>query len=173
MRRLPRPANRLSAWFDAKSVHVAFEIGLLFKGLFALGEIAAGICAYVATRRILLEFARAVTKAELTEDPRDFVANHLLNAARHLSVSNRHFAAFYLSGHGALKLVLVIGILRRLRGAYPAAIAVFGAFIVYQLYRYGITHSIWLLLITAFDVVVLALICIEYRRYRSDRNFTD
>ena len=166
MRRLLRSANRLLARFDAKSVHVAFEVGLAFKGAFALGEIAAGICAYVATRRFLLEFARDATKAELTEDHRDFVATHLLNAARHLSVSSQHFAAVYLCGHGALKLLLVIGLWRRLRGAYPAAIAVFGAFIVYQLYRYGFTHSIWLLLATAFDVVVLALTCVEYRHHR-------
>lgn len=40
--------------------------------------------------------------------------------------------------------------------------AVFGLFIVYQVYRFSATHSLWLLLITAVDVLVICLSWHEY-----------
>ncbi|HJU71099.1 MAG TPA: DUF2127 domain-containing protein [Paucimonas sp.] len=46
-----------------------------------------------------------------------------------------------------------MGLWRKKRGCYPAAITVFGLFILYQAYRYGFTHSLSLLPITALDLV--------------------
>lgn len=149
--------------FDENNVHVAFEICLTLKGAFALAEIAASIFAYVVTTQFLLDLVHAVTRTELTEDPRDFVANYLLHAAQDMSVSSQHFAAFYLFSHGAIKLWLIIGLWREKLGYYPAAIAVFGLFILYQIYRYSFTHSLSLLLITALDVVVIGLTWFEYQ----------
>ena len=101
----------------------------------------------------------------LTEDPRDFVANYLLHAAQGLSASSQHFTAFYLFSHGVVKFWLIIGLWQKKLG-YPAAIAVFGLFILYQLYRYSFTHSLLLLLITALDVAVIGLTCLEYQHLR-------
>ncbi len=151
---------------DEKNVHVAFEISLALKGAFALVEIVAGIFAYFVTRQFLLDVMHAITQTELTEDPRDFVANYLLHAAQGLSVSSQYFTAFYLLSHGVIKLWLIIGLWRKKRGYYPVAIAVFGLFILYQVYRYSFTHSLSLLLITALDVVVIGLTWFEYRHLR-------
>ena len=152
--------------FDDKKVHVAFEISLFFKGAFALAEIAASIFAYFVTTQFLLDLTNAMTRTELTEDPRDFIANNLLHAAQGLSVSSQHFAAFYLLSHGVIKFWLIMGLWRKKLAYYPAAIAVFGLFIIYQLYRYSFTHSLALLLITAMDVVVIGLTWVEYRHLR-------
>jgi uncharacterized membrane protein len=46
------------------------------------------------------------------------------------------------------------------------ALVVFGLFIVYQLYRYTHTHSIWLLAITGLDIVVIMLTWYEFRHLR-------
>jgi uncharacterized membrane protein len=43
---------------------------------------------------------------------------------------------------------------------------VFGAFIAYQLYRYSYTHEIALILLTVFDLFVIALAWHEYRLLR-------
>jgi uncharacterized membrane protein len=110
---------------------------------------------------------QAVTQTELTEDPRDFVANYLLHATQNLSVSSQHFAAFYLLSHGIIKLWLIIGLWRGKLAYYPAAIAVFGLFILYQMYRYSFTQS--LLLITVLDGVVIWLTWSEYRNLRRGR----
>ena len=152
--------------FDERYVHVAFEISLTLKGAFALAEIATSIFAYFVSRQFLIELVHAITRAELTEDPRDFVANYLFHAAQDLSVSSQHFTAFYLFSHGIIKLWLIIGLWKEKLEYYSAAIAVFGMFILYQVYRYSFTHSPLLLLITALDAIVIGLTWIEYQNLR-------
>jgi uncharacterized membrane protein len=112
---------------------------------------------------------QTITRTELTEDPRDFVANQLLHAAQGMSVSGQRFAAFYLLGHGVVKLWLIIGLWRERLAYHPIAIGVFGLFIVYQMYRYSFTRSVLLLLITLVDVVVIWLVWMEYRNLRQIR----
>lgn len=156
-------ADGMRKLFNEKNLHAAFKAGMAFKGMFSMAEIAAGIFAYFATRQFVVNFTRFMTRAELSEDPRDFIANHLLHAAQGMSPSGRHFAALYLLSHGALKLWLIAGLWRGKPAYYPVAIAVFGLFIVYQLYRYGLTHSPLLLFITALDFAVIGLTWVEYR----------
>lgn len=143
--------------FDEKNVHVAFEISLTIKGAFALAEIVAGIFAYVVTTQFVLDFVDAITRTELTEDHQDFVANYLLHAAQGLSVSSKHFAAFYLLTHGVVKLWLIVGLWCKKLGYYFATIVIFSLFIIYQVYRYSFTHSMTLLLITILDVFIIGL----------------
>lgn len=95
------------------------------------------------------------------------MANYFLHAAQSLSVSTQHFAALYLVSHGAIKLWLIIGLLRKRLWYYPTALVVFGFFITYQLYRFSFTHSPSLLFITAVDVVVIVLTWHEYRYLRT------
>lgn len=129
---------------------------------------------YFVTQKFLLDVANAVTRAELTEDPHDFIANHLLHGAQNLSIDGQNFAALYLLSHGIVKFWLIVGLWRRKLGYYPIAIAVFGLFIGYQLYRYSFTHSLSLLLITALDFAVIGLTWLEYSHLRREIiNWTD
>lgn len=153
----------LKKLLDENIVHVAFELSLALKGTFALVEIATGIFAYFVTRDFLLDLVQGIVRTELTEDPRDFVANYLIHASQGLSVTTQHFTAFYLFSHGVIKLWLIIGLWRKKPVYYPAAIVVFSLFILYQLYRYSFTHSLSLLLITVLDVFVIGLTWIEYK----------
>lgn len=151
---------------DEKNIHLAFEISLLLKGLLALGQIVGGIIASFVTRDFLLKTVSVLTQEELGEDPRDLIANYLLHSAQNLSISTQVFVALYLLIHGTIKLWLIIGLLRQKLWYYPTAIVVFGLFIVYQLYRFSFTHSVWLLLITVVDVIVIALTWHEYKYLR-------
>jgi uncharacterized membrane protein len=151
---------------EERNIYIAFEASLLLKGLFALFETIGGILAYFVTQEFLLNLVQTVTQQELAEDPRDLVANYLMHQAEHLSVSAQHFAALYLLSHGVIKLALIVGLLQKKLWCYPAAIVVFGLFILYQLYLYSFTHSVSLLLITAFDIVIVGLTWHEYRYLR-------
>ena len=82
-------------------------------------------------------------------------------------MSTRNFTAVYLLSHGVIKLGLIIGLLRERLGSYPVATAIFGLFIVYQLFRFSLTHSLWLVVITAVDVLVIGLTWHEYRYLRA------
>ena len=156
--------------FEEKTLHLAFEIALAFKGLFSLLEILSGIFAYFVTQQFLLKVVLALTQEELTEDPRDFVAHYLLKAAQNFSISTQHFTSYYLLSHGIIKMLLVAGLWREKLWSYPLAMLAFALFIFYQLFRFSFTHSIWLLALTLLDFVVIWLTWHEYRylkRYHS------
>lgn len=159
----------LKQFLDEKKLHLAFEVSLWFKAAFALLEIVAGIATYFVSQQFFLTLVTWVTREEFAEDPHDLVANFLLHSVQHLSVGTQKFAAVYLLAHGVIKLWLIIGLLRERLWYYPVSMAVFGMFIIYQLYRFSFTHSIWLLLVTALDGVILALTWHEYRYLRNAR----
>jgi uncharacterized membrane protein len=147
---------------NEQRIHLVFEVSLFVKGAFALLEIIGGFLAYLVPKQFVLGLVAVLTQRELAEDPRDLVANYLLHAAQNLSIGTQHFAALYLLSHGAIKLWLIVGLLRERLWYYPSALMVFGLFVVYQLYRFSFTHSAFLLLITAVDVVVIVLTWHEY-----------
>ncbi|MFT0167726.1 DUF2127 domain-containing protein [Paraburkholderia mimosarum] len=159
----------LNRFLDEKKLRLAFEVSLWFKAAFALSEIVAGIATYFVSQQRFLTLVIWVTREEFAEDPHDLVANFLLHSVQHLSVGTQKFAAIYLLAHGVIKLWLIIGLLRERLWYYPVSMAVFGLFIIYQLYRFSFTHSIWLLLVTALDGVILALTWHEYRYRRNAR----
>ncbi|MGH3786695.1 MAG: DUF2127 domain-containing protein [Pseudonocardiaceae bacterium] len=75
----------------------------------------------------------------------------------------------YLGLHGVVKLALVAVLLRRWLPAYPIAVVVLGAFVVYELYRATRTGSMLLPLLAALDIAIIVVIVREYRLLRRER----
>ncbi|TPE53770.1 DUF2127 domain-containing protein [Amaricoccus solimangrovi] len=144
-------------------IHQTFEVSILLKGAHALIEIVGGLFFYLVSTATILSWVNLLTREELTEDPRDFVATHLLGAAQSLTGATENFYAFYLISHGAIKIALVLGLLREKPLAYPLSLAALGVFILYQLYRYSYTHAPALIVLTVFDLVVCWLVWHEWR----------
>jgi uncharacterized membrane protein len=140
-----------------------FKISITLKGLDGLLEIIGGIALLVVTPNTIDRIVKALTQHELSEDPHDFIARHLLRSAGGLTHSTTLFAAIYLLSHGIAKVVLVVALFRDQLWAYPATIALLGAFIVYQLYRLALGFSIGIFLLTLFDAFVAWLTWREYR----------
>ena len=143
-----------------------FDISLWIKGVFAFVEILGGIAAFFVTKEALVSFTLWVFRDELVDDPHDALANFFLHSAQSVSLSAQDFTGIYLLSHGAVKLWLIVGLLRKRLWYYPVAIIVFGLFILYQMYRYSFTHSAWLLVLTALDLIVIGLTWHEYRYLR-------
>ena len=149
-----------------RRIHQLFEVSVLLKGAHALIECVGGVVlAFVSTAQIVALVQR-VTQDELVEQPHDFIASHLLAWAQGFSVQTQHFYAFYLLSHGLVKIALVAGLLARRLWAYPASLVVLAGFIGYQLYRYTFTHSVGLIALTAFDLLVMWLVWHEYQLLR-------
>ncbi|HLZ46642.1 MAG TPA: DUF2127 domain-containing protein [Gemmatimonadales bacterium] len=146
-------------------IHAAFAIGVILKGLNGLIELIAGTLLLLFPPSAIQRFVVGLTHDELSKDPRDFVASHLL-AAAHLSKNAQLFGAIYLLSHGLIKGLLVYALLRRKLWAYPWAIGVFAAFAVYQTYRYYVRPSAWLIALTVLDLFVIALTWAEWHRLR-------
>jgi uncharacterized membrane protein len=147
-------------------IHQVFVVGVLLKGAHALVECVGGIALALVPTGAIVGLVNALTQEELVEDPQDFVATHLRSLAEHFSVSSEHFYAFYLLSHGVVKIFLVAGLLHNKLWAYPASLVVMALFIVYQLYRYSYTAAVGLIVLSGFDLAVMALIWHEYRLMR-------
>ncbi|TPL07843.1 DUF2127 domain-containing protein [Mesorhizobium sp. B2-4-14] len=151
---------------NEQRVHQIFEVSLLLKGAHALVECVGGLLLAFVSTSTIVSLVNRLTQEELTEDPNDFIASHLMHAASHFSVGTQHFYAFYLLSHGLIKIALVVGLLRGKLWAYPASLVALLLFIVYQLYRFSYTHSAGLIVLTLFDLIVIWLIWHEYRLVR-------
>jgi uncharacterized membrane protein len=143
-------------------IHRLFQVGVLLKGAHALIECGSGIALALVSTNSIAHLVGALTQHELSRHPKDFIATHLVAWAQNFSVDTKHFYAYYLLTHGIVKLLLVIGLLKNRLWSYPASLAVFGLFIAYQLYRFSYTHGAGLLVLTAFDILVMGLIWREY-----------
>lgn len=159
----------IMGFLTQNKLHLFFALSLWFKAILAIPEVVAGIAAFVVSHRTLLTCLLWITTNGFGEDPRDFLAALFLRALQHVSVGEQRFVAVYLLGHGAIKLWLIAGLLREKLWYFPVSLSVFSLLIAYQLYRYTSTHTIWLLLITGLDLVVIALTWHEYRELRANK----
>ncbi len=150
----------------ARLRELLFRLSVLLKGIDALLEILGAVALWLVSPGFIASTVHFLTQDEIAEDPHDLVANALRHAAARFSLSSEHFMALYLLAHGIIKIALVAALLRNRLWAYPVAIFVFTAFIAYQLYRFSLTGGFGLILLTLFDLFLIALIWLEYRAQR-------
>jgi uncharacterized membrane protein len=153
----------LKNFLKEKNIHRVFEIALISKAIHAFIEILSSIFLYFVNQDFVSNLVLLITHEELSEDPKDFIAHYLIKSAEGLSITSQHFAAFYLLSHGIIKIVLITELLRKRLWAYPASIVIFSLFIIYQLYRFTFTHSLWLIFFTVLDALIIWLTVHEYR----------
>lgn len=148
-----------------KLQHGTFRVGITFKGLDGLLESIAGAVLLVnpaALRNISLN---VWTMGPFHHHPH----NLSKRLAEQVAATDPVFASFYLLTHGLVKIVLAIALWMNRLWAYPAAIAVFGLFVVYQVFKLERMYSIGLLLLTISDVLIIWLTLLEYRDQRRAR----
>lgn len=148
------------------NTHFLFVVSLVLKGLYAFFESAAGIAVLFVSKNAFIKIVGLLAREELTEDPKDIIANYFIALAQGYSASFRIFASVYLLIHGIAKLFLIYGLLKKKMFAYPAAIIVFSLFIVYQVYAFSIKASIGLAVLTVLDIFVIILTWLEYKNIR-------
>jgi uncharacterized membrane protein len=119
----------------SRTLDDTFKVSVTLKGIDGALEIVGGAVLLFVRPTTLDQLARSLTQHELAQDPHDFLARHVLHSAGQLTHGSTLFAAVYLLSHGVAKVVLVVALLRDQLWAYPATIALLGAFIAYQLYR--------------------------------------
>ena len=153
----------------ARFIYISFLVGTIAKGVDGVLEIIGGVFVLFVNPVLLNKGIRFIFAHELSEDPRDKLVNYLLKTARDFSLSAQIFSSIYLISHGAIKVVLIVALLKRKLWAYPSAIAVFSLFILYQLYRYTLTHSILLIFLSVLDVFVIVFTWLEYNSVKKYR----
>lgn len=149
-----------------------FEVGIILKGLDGVLEVLGGLLLVLVSPAAIDRIVTTLTQHELSEDPHDLIATHLLKTAHGLTGSAVRFGAAYLLSHGLVKIVLVVALLRNRLWAYPWMIAFLVAFIIYQGYRLTFKPSFGLAALTAFDIFIAWLTWREYRRQLASRGAT-
>src|SRR5665213_4516183 len=134
-------------------------------------EVLGGLLLLVATSDSIHSVVWTLTEHEISEDPTDTIASLLRHATDTLSLDTRMFASVYLVFHGAIKLWLVVSLLRGLKWAFPVALGFLGAFTAYQLYRFAHTHSIALLVFSVVDLFIMGMVWREYAVRRNTGAF--
>lgn len=146
----------------------AFAIGVALKAIDAVSELIGGLWLLFVSPEQLQDWAGIIFAPELREDPRDFIATHVLHWTAHFQHGAVVFAAVYLLSHGLAKLVVVVEIVRGKSWAYPGLIILTALFVAYQIYHMARTGvSLGYLVLTAFDLMIIALTVAEYARLRT------
>ncbi len=153
----------------SRFVHISFEVGIVMKGIDGVLEALGALLLSFLSPEQINRVITLLTQHELSRDPNDFIAGHLLSAAQGFSGGTKTFAILYLFSHGVLKIGLVWALLRSQLWAYPTAIGVFIAFGAYQIYRYVLSASPAMVVLTVLDVLVIWLTWAEYRRLKGER----
>src|SRR6266404_2415578 len=117
----PTKGTLLSSSTKEKNIHELFKISILLKGLHALLELVGGLFLLFVSTGTIARILTWLTRNELIEDPHDITARFLLHAGQQL-LSGKQFASLYLLSHGAIKIGLVIGLLKNRLWAYPASL---------------------------------------------------
>ncbi|SMC21524.1 Uncharacterized membrane protein [Clostridium acidisoli DSM 12555] len=148
--------------------HKSFKIGILVKGIDSVLEMIGGILLIFLNPNRLNKLVTLLTQHELSEDPKDVVANFIIKLSSHFSLSGQYFGIFYLMSHGIIKLILVVMLWKRKIWAYPLTVVSLILFILYQIYRCTIMYSTGLVLLTIFDIVMIILTLIEYKSIKDN-----
>ena len=139
------------------TTHRLFILTILGKGLLGLIQIATAIALYFGALAQLPRIAQWLVAHELTEDPNDFLASHIMSWASIVPTSNSTFFMLYFAAHGVLHVSVVGMLLSGARWANHAAITVLGIFVVYQVFEWFSIGGKMLLVLTAIDLAVIYL----------------
>jgi uncharacterized membrane protein len=150
-----------------------FVIAVTIKGIDGGLQFLGALMLLVIPPTLITGAANTLVTRDLLGDPNGTLATHLSSAADNFANgSTRWFAIGYLFAHGVVKLGLVWALVKRVMVAFPIAVLVLAAFVVYEVWRAVRTHSVALPIFAALDVVIIVLVIREYLKLRRERAAT-
>ncbi|MBZ3935521.1 DUF2127 domain-containing protein [Methanimicrococcus blatticola] len=175
--RLQELKNRFKNLLSGDIYHIGFEIGILLKGLNGVFQIVGGVLMLFMSPARVQEIMVWLAQSEWAEEPTDSIVKIIIGLSQNFSIDLQNFFILYLLSHGIAKSFIVYALLKRKLWAYPLSMMLLIAFIIYQIYKYTITPSVFLILLTIFDILMIVLTYIEYtrvkKRQRSEIKFNE
>ena len=143
--------------------HDLFDAVVVLKGLNGLAEIASGGVLLLIKTGTIMEWVQWITRSELLQDPHDLLATHLEHWASTFGHDAQVFAGLYLLAHGIVKVTITILLFKEKTWAFPLAIFLFSALVMFSLHRLSINWSWALAGFVVFDLFTIAVIANEWR----------
>lgn len=158
--------KRLKTLLSGDIYHIGFEIGILLKGINGILQIAGGFLMLFMNPARVQEIMVWLAQSEWAEEPTDSIVKIIIELSQNFSIDLQNFFILYLLSHGIAKSFIVYALLKRKLWAYPLSMLLLIAFILYQIYKYTVTPSVFLILLTLFDILMIVLTYIEYTRVK-------
>lgn len=149
-----------------KKDKLLFQVSVLAKAFDGAVQLMLAAVFYLFNYSTLTIAARRIFQEEIAENPDAFIWTFAERAFQDFTAHSQYFWATLLFVHGAIKTILVIGLLRDKRWAYPASIGAFGGFMAYQLFELSQRFSTFLSLVTLVDAIVVLVIFLEYQKVK-------
>ncbi len=147
-----------------------FNLGIIIKAINGLWETITGFLFLFLSKATFSYWFYAVAQNELLEDPNDRLINFLTHSFQNFSINTKTFVAIFLLASGILNIFLVIQLLRKKYWAYLATIWIMLVFMIYQVFRIYIHHSLVLTIITIYDAIFIVVIWHEYKNHKELKN---
>jgi uncharacterized membrane protein len=161
--------NSKSKWFHPRTLlDKTYEIGILIKGFDGAMELLGALLLLVVPGRVINSLTHWLVDTELNHDPRDFIATHVLHFGTHLAQGHNTFAVLFLLTHGAVKVGLVLALLRQKHWAYPLALIALIAFLVYQVYLLVTQTTFGMAFLTVLDTIIIWLVWREWQKVKAE-----
>ncbi len=145
-----------------KEIHQLFDFTLIVKGIHALFEIVGGCVLFFTSPERVIRFIDFFVYNERTEDPRGFLSHYFISLTQDFSASSKAFIVFYLLSHGIINSAVLYGLWKEKLWSYPFSLITLVGSIIYQVYRYTHTHSVWLIALSILDIILIFLVRHEY-----------
>jgi len=148
---------------NKKLTNNLFKISLAIKCFESILEIIGGILLLILKQESIGNIVKLIFQHELLQDPKDFIGNLLISLSSNLSVGIQYFLAMYFLINGFVKLGLIYGLWRKKLWTYLVAEVFFSIMLIYEIYKFTSTYSIYLLLLIFIDIAVIILIWVRYK----------
>ena len=163
----PRPLiQTIKNQLSGDVYHIGFEIGLFFKGLNGLLQIFGGALMLFMSPERVRAIMKWLAQSGRAEEPTGAIVDFIIELSRNFSIDLQYFFVLYLLSHGIAKTFIIYALLKGKLWAYPLSIALLVAFIIYQIYKYTVMPSLFLIILTIFDILMIGLTYIEYTRVK-------
>ncbi|PIN93228.1 hypothetical protein COU54_03830 [Candidatus Pacearchaeota archaeon CG10_big_fil_rev_8_21_14_0_10_31_24] len=154
-----------------KIVHNFFKIVVTLKFIHAIIELLLGTALLLLTHKFISEIIVILVKERFVGDPDFFISQYISQFGIDFSLSIKLFFAVYLIIHGLVNISMVYGVIKKPSLAYPISLIVFIGFLIYQIYDYIFTGSLWMLGIIIFDILFIILLFYEYGVHLKTHSF--
>lgn len=147
-----------------------YDIGIAIKGFDGAVELIAGVLLWIAPG--LLHGALQGLLGEAQEGHThlaQFAAEYIARIDADLTKGGIVIVILFLIMHGVVKVGLVVALFKKWHWAYPWAIGVLGAFLVYQVYVFVRHPTVPMALFSVLDAVIVWLVYKEYREVGGEK----
>ncbi len=163
--RAPRlPVGRLARW-----LHGSYLFGITMQALIGGAQLIAAIVLQIALQTDEMTELAHWTSRMLASQRADPLAAALLRSVHDFTVHPHTFWSVYLFGHGLLNLGVAVALFAQKRWAHPVSIVVLSLFILYQMSDFFLTGAPVLIVLSAFDLIVILLVWREWLELRQRR----